>query len=37
MQGASFDRLRINSPEEGRMRGGVATNKERLLATPPRR
>jgi hypothetical protein len=37
MQGASFDRLRINSPEEGRMMGGVATNKERLLATPPRR
>jgi hypothetical protein len=36
MQGASFDKLRINSPEGRRMRGGVATNKERLLATPPR-
>jgi hypothetical protein len=34
MQGSSFDRLRINSPEGRRMRGAVATNKEQLLARP---
>ena len=34
MQGSSFDKLRINSPEGRGMRGAVATNKEQLLARP---
>jgi hypothetical protein len=41
LRSEAYPDVRRNKPApcltRGRMRGGVATNKERLLATPPRR